>query len=279
MVLNTPVLLGLGLLFIAFCFRLTDIFILKLDERWGEILLSKALGFALVAAVVFLGRRTWKDIGIHTKNIGIVVATTCGLTTLAFLLGYSLEIVLSLRMGHQTRFFFAAIDPKALVNGGFVFGSWLIFGNIVNVFMEEGLFRGVLSGLFRRRMGLWKTNFFQAILFAAWHLPWALKLYVSGRIQSPGEICLAVVSNFLPMLLMGLVWGYMYLKSGNLYFSIVDHFLTNSLLNLFHIQSGGELDNMIAIRMTVYTIISVVEMFFVKKIADKYQLPEVVPWE
>jgi hypothetical protein len=41
-----PILTGIVLLLIALGFRLVDIFILRLDERLGEIVLSKALGFA-----------------------------------------------------------------------------------------------------------------------------------------------------------------------------------------------------------------------------------------
>lgn len=43
-----PVLTGILLMLVALVFRLTDIFILRLDERLGEIILSKSLGFLLV---------------------------------------------------------------------------------------------------------------------------------------------------------------------------------------------------------------------------------------
>lgn len=43
--LQKPILTGIILMLIALCFRLTDIFVHRLDDRWGEIILSKALGF------------------------------------------------------------------------------------------------------------------------------------------------------------------------------------------------------------------------------------------
>lgn len=46
--LEHPIVTGLVLLLIALGFRIMDIFIFRLDERLGEIILSKSLGFALV---------------------------------------------------------------------------------------------------------------------------------------------------------------------------------------------------------------------------------------
>lgn len=48
-----PVLTGLLLMLVALVFRLTDIFILRLDELLGEIILSKSLGFLLVLFFVW----------------------------------------------------------------------------------------------------------------------------------------------------------------------------------------------------------------------------------
>ncbi len=42
--MGQPVATALGLLLVALLFRLPDIFIYRLDERWGEIILSKAAG-------------------------------------------------------------------------------------------------------------------------------------------------------------------------------------------------------------------------------------------
>ena len=97
--LENPILVGLGLLLIALAFRLLDIFALRLDERLGEIILSKSLGFILVV----------------------------------------------------------------------LFALWLLMGNIINSFMEEGLFRGVMIRLFGRALSLSQANWLQSFLFASWH--------------------------------------------------------------------------------------------------------------
>jgi membrane protease YdiL (CAAX protease family) len=120
-------------------------------------------------------------------------------------------------MGQAPRLMFAAIDPKAGVAGGALFALWLVAGNVVNSFMEEGLFRGVMLNLNRLRLTLAKANGLQALLFGAWHLVWVIKWYQTGVVSTPGEISLGVVANFLPQICLGLVWGYAYLKTGNLW--------------------------------------------------------------
>jgi uncharacterized protein len=48
-----PIFTGIILMLIALSFRLIDIFVLRLDERLGEIILSKALSFCLVLGFVW----------------------------------------------------------------------------------------------------------------------------------------------------------------------------------------------------------------------------------
>ena len=60
----------------------------------------------------------------------------------------------------------SAIDPKTGLSGGLLFGLWLIFSNLFNLGMEEGLFRGVMLRHFLVRYSKWGAIFLQAILFS-----------------------------------------------------------------------------------------------------------------
>lgn len=271
-----PILAGLALLAIALLFRLIDIFVLRLDERLGEIILSKVLGFGLVVLFLWLTGRMLRDIGLHSRGLVPSLFIGTSVTLLALVVGYTSELLV-LR-GSNASLQFAAIDPKAGVAGGLLFALWLVLGNFVNSFMEEGLFRGVMIPLFRTRLSFWQTNWLQAILFGAWHLPWALKWYQTGRIETPGEITMGVVINFLPQILLGLVWGYMFLKTGNLWTPWIAHTLTNSTLNLLHTVTEGGLDGGISLRMTAYSIVALLGMLLVKYLAKRFALPEVRPW-
>ncbi len=272
-----PILVSLALLSIALIFRLVDIFVLRLDERIGEIILSKALGFALVLFFLWLAGKKMRDIGLHSKRLGpaLFIGSVVALTGL--IMGYIVEITVA---GGNTSLQFAAIDPKANVSGGLLFALWLVLGNFINSFMEEGLFRGVMIPLFRTRLSLWQTNWLQAVLFGAWHLPWALKWYQTGKIETPSEIIMGIVSNFLPQVLLGLVWGYMFLKTGNLWAPWIAHTLTNTTLNLLHTVSITEgMDSGIALRMVVYTVTALLGMLLVKYFAKRFSLQEIQPWK
>jgi uncharacterized protein len=63
-----PVLTGILLMLIALGFRLIDIFVLRLDERLGEIILSKALGFGLVLLFVWAIGKKLSSIGFHAGD-------------------------------------------------------------------------------------------------------------------------------------------------------------------------------------------------------------------
>jgi membrane protease YdiL (CAAX protease family) len=248
-----------------------------LDELLGEIILSKALGFAVVVLFLWLAGRKLRDIGLHSRGLATSLLIGASLTMLALVVGYAVELlVLS---GSSPSLQFAAIDPKAGVSGGLLFALWLVLGNFVNSFMEEGLFRGVMIPLFRTRLSFWQTNWLQAVLFGAWHLPWALKWYQTGRIETPGEIAMGVVVNFLPQILLGLVWGYMFLKTGNLWTPWIAHTLTNSTLNLLHTVTADGMDGGISLRMTAYSIVGLLGMILVKYLVKRYALAEVSPWK
>jgi len=276
--LEKPILTSLVLMFIAVCFKLVDHFVLRLDERLGEIILSKSLGFILVVLFVWLAGRKLKDIGLHAKLFGHSILISVIVMTIAFLVGYGVGYIIQFQNQAQPGLLLDAIDPKVGVYGGLLFGLWLVFGNCINSFMEEGLFRGVMIRLFRVRLSFWGTNWLQASLFGIWHLPWALKYYLMGTIKTPEEILFAVFSNSIPQLLMGLVWGYLYLKTDNLWSAWTAHFLTNSVSNLLHITSSNGLDSDFAIRMSVIVVVAMLGMFLIRYMADKFQMSEVKPW-
>ena len=274
--LEKPILTCLVLLAIAFFFKWVDTFVLRLDERLGEIILCKALGFVMVIVFVWACGRKLQDIGLHSRQLGPSLLIGIVVAVITLVVSYGVEFVAQL--SKQPVLHFEAIDPKAGVTGGFLFVLWMILGNIVNSFMEEGLFRGVMARLFRVKLSFWWANLLQAFLFGIWHLPWVLKWMQTGRIEEQGGIAAAAFGQFMPMLLIGLVWGYFYLKTGSLWVSWVFHFLNNSVLNLLHITTTDGLDSGSAMRGPVCLIVALLSMFLVKILAERFQMPEVKPW-
>jgi membrane protease YdiL (CAAX protease family) len=274
--LEKPILTGLVLLAIAFFLKWIDTFVLRLDERLGEIILCKTLGFVMVIVFVRATGRSLRDIGLHSRRLGPSLLIGVVITVIALVAGYGIEFAVQLQ--RQPVVHFEAIDPKAGVTGGWLFVLWMIFGNLVNSSMEEGLFRGVMGRLFRVKLSFWKANTLQAFLFAIWHLPWVLKWVQTGQIKAHGGLFFATLWQFLPMLLVGLAWGYFYLKTGSLWVPWVAHVLNNTTLNLLHITTVDGLDSGMVIRGPVILTVTLLSMVLVKVLAGRFHMPEVKPW-
>ena len=64
------ILVPLMLLFIAVIFKILDVFVLRLDELLGEIILSKSIGFLLVIAYLWVVGKSVTAIGLHGRAAG-----------------------------------------------------------------------------------------------------------------------------------------------------------------------------------------------------------------
>ena len=276
--LEKPIFTALVLMAIALFFKWIDTFVLRLDERWGEIILSKSLGFVLVIVFVWLAQHRLRDIGLHSKRIGQSLLIGASVPIVAFLIGYGVEYLLAVQQASEPRFLFAALDNKMGVTGGYLFALLLVVGNFINSFMEEGLFRGLMIPLFLKKLSFVRTNWLQAFLFGAWHLMWVFKYYQLGTVRTTGEIMMSTFMNFAPQLLMGLVWGYMYYKTQSLWAPWISHVITNSTLNLLHINTLQGMDSGMMIRMPIFTILALLSMFVVRFLAEKFRMVEVKPW-
>ncbi|MGD2158779.1 MAG: type II CAAX endopeptidase family protein [Anaerolineales bacterium] len=276
--LAKPILVCVVLFIIATSFRWIDSFVLRLDERIGELILTKSLGFALVLAFVWVTGQKIKDIGLHSKFLrqSLLIGTLT--SVVAYFFGYGVEVLLALQSGTQPKFQFGAIDPKIGVSGGILFALFLLVGNMINSFMEDGLFRGVMGRLARVRFGFWKTNWFQAFMFGIWHLPWVMKYYLLGEINTSGELFTQIAFNSLPQLLIGVVYGYMYLKTNSLWAPWLAHTISNSASNFVHVTTTEGMDPGLPVRMSVYLVVMLVSLIWVRRVTQKHQIPEVKPW-
>jgi membrane protease YdiL (CAAX protease family) len=277
--LERPILVIFVLFIVALFFRWIDGFVLRLDELVGELILTKSLGFVMVLCFLWLTRRKVKDIGLHSSFLRQSLLIGITTTIAGFIVGYGVEMFIATQQGKQPSLIFGAIDSKMGVTGGMLFALWLLFGNMVNSLMEEGFFRGVVGRLARLRYKFWGANWFQAFVFSLWHLPWVVKYYQIGQIETPGEIASSIFMHSFPQLFIGIVYGYLYLKTNSLWVPWIAHVISNSVSNFVHVSTADGLDLLMPLRMTIYLVVMLLSLFWVKKIAEKYQMPEVKPWE
>jgi len=280
--LKHPIQISLMLFIIVLVFRVIEIFVLRLDEAWGEISVSKFLGFFVIIAYLWLVKRRMRDIGFHSDNLlkSIWMAIAVIIITLAF--SYFAEWIYLAMRGFQTSFTLSpmshSLNPEFAVQGGFLFGLWLIIGNIMNSFMEEGLFRGVMITHFRMRLSFWKSNFLQAFLFGFWHIVWPIKSYLIGQMSALQATTIATGYVFISGII-GLVWGYLFLKTNNLWAPWFAHTINNSTFNLLHIVTAQGLDSGFMIRMGVFPFIALLTLPLIKWMAERYQMPDLKRWD
>jgi membrane protease YdiL (CAAX protease family) len=273
-----PVLTGILLMLFVFIFRFVDIFVLRLDERLGEIILSKALGFCIVLIFLWAIGKNLVSIGFHGKRLGTSFLIGVLITVLPFTAAYAVELLFFQQSNQDPRLMLSAIDPKGGVTGGLLFALWLVIGNIVNSFMEEGLFRGVMLNLNRMRLSFVKSNWLQAGLFGVSHLVWVVKWYLTGIVSTHSELSFAIVANFLPQICLGLVWGYAYLKTNNLWTAWIAHTLTNTTLNFLHVATMDDMNAGMSIRLGTFCIVSLLMIFLIRYISNQRKLPEFTVW-
>jgi uncharacterized protein len=95
----------------------------------------------------------------------------------------------SLRLGFQGN----AILPNTALQGGIAFGALLIGGHVLNSFMEESLFRGLMISHFLLRMSFARANVLQASLFGLWHVVWPLRAWMDGDMNALAATAAALI--------------------------------------------------------------------------------------
>jgi len=255
-----PLSVCIALYLLCYAFRLWEYFVLKTDESViGENFIHKACGIVVIFAALFASGLHWRDIGFtragRLKNIGLGLALGAGFYTIA----YTAECIVLYVQGASpsltiTSGGFSLVNSTEFVSVGI--GVILLF-NVLNVWMEEGLFRGLFTRLLRERYEFKTVIFITALLFGLWHLVMPLRSFIEGQMK------------FVPMLLLGagyvaltFVYGLkmslLYRMTGSLWAGLAEHFFNNSVINIVHVVSSMGSDHLQVVRIVTAQLLSFV---------------------
>jgi membrane protease YdiL (CAAX protease family) len=277
--IDRPILVMLSLYIIAWIIKIIDTFIFRLDELIGEAILTKALGFLLIAVYVWVAGRKLSDIGFRVKNLGIsLVLTLVGFVSI-YALAFSSQLIILRASGAEADIVFSAVDPRTGLSGGLLFGLWLVFSNLINSAMEEGLFRGLMLRHFLARSGIWGAIFLQAALFSLWHLSWPLRHLLDGQVTS-GQVAFEAFGLTLSTLISGVVYGYFYFRTNNLWGPFIAHTINNSIFNVLFIRSAaGVQSGLEYIPFALIFLIGHLLMIpIIAVVANRMKISGVKPW-
>ena len=139
--------------------------------------------------------------------------------------------------------------------------------NIINVWMEEGVFRGLFSSLLEDRMSFIGATIFIALLFGIWHWVMPLRDYLEGR-SSIGNLLIMGIGYIVLAGIMSIKWSILYKITGSLWMGLGDHLFNNVIVtNLVHVISENEADSMQIVRILIGQLMSfIIVMIYYKKV-------------
>lgn len=257
--LKAPILSCSLIFIICSVARLIEYFYIRTDETFlSENFLHKLFGILLLWGVLSICKLRWKDIGFSSDGTvsGIGKGLLFGLVCSVF--AYTIEcIVLLFLHGNVHLSFYASgfslTNEKVSQAGILLILSSVLF-NLINVWMEEGVFRGlftkILEGISYR-----KSLFFIAFLFGIWHLVMPLRDYLQGESSLVNLIVMGIGYVILAGM-MSIKWSLLYKMTGSLWFGLGDHFFNNLASNLVHVVSNSEADSLQIVRILLWQLLS-----------------------
>lgn len=149
-----------------------------------------------------------------------------------------------------------SLTGSQIKNTGFVFFLLCILFNVVNVLMEEGVFRGLFIKTLSDTKPFMQANFIAALLFGIWHIVMPIRSYVN-REMSFAAMVLMSIGYIILAGVMGVKWGLLYRMTGNIWVGLSEHLFNNTVAtNILHVVSLNGADELQIVRIMVAQIIS-----------------------
>jgi membrane protease YdiL (CAAX protease family) len=274
--LARPIVVSLVFFLAVIALRSVDLFVLRLDELPDKTIVSKVLGLILVLGYLRVLQKPISSIGLHSRNFdrAFLIGGLSLLILYAAL--YGVQFYRQSTAGETPRLVFGAINKETGAMGGLFFTLFYLFGQIVNAFMEEGIFRGVMLPHLMRRFSFWQANALQAFLFGLAHLVWPLSSWVRG--QATAEEAIAGAASLLVATTVGgLVFGYLYYRTDSLWTSVFAHFIDNVVGLFFHIQIANRLNAETDILMLA-SLGFIALVLLARIVAKRFNLPALEAW-
>lgn len=249
--------------------RVIEIIFVKTDQTWvGENILHKICCILLIWIVLdTLGLR-WSDLGFSKKGAltGLKYGLFLGIST--FFLSYIAEFAILLAMGKHPSLQFYITNfslTQTHANGSSLFAvAVCIIGNIVNVWAEEGLFRGLFRKISMQHDSQKTANLVQALLFGIWHITNVINPVLDGSMN----LAAAAFMGAGYILLSGILayeWGMCAALTGTLWAGASEHLFNNFISNSLHTVTETGADEWMIIRITLSNILSLLFVLAVSR--------------
>ncbi|MEY8388741.1 CPBP family intramembrane glutamic endopeptidase [Oscillospiraceae bacterium 38-13] len=247
----------------TFCLliRFAEYFLIETDKTAiGENVLHKAVGIIILALALKRANLSWSGIGFQRSGFirGILKGLLLG--SVCFAVSYGIELAILTLQGDPAHFELYissfSLTGSQIKNTGFLFFALCVGFNVVNVWMEEGVFRGLFIKTLSAAKPFMTANVIAAFLFGVWHIVMPLRSYVNGE-MSFAAMALMSVGYIILAGIMGIKWGLLTRMTGNLWVGLGDHLFNNTVAtNMLHVVSSTGADELQIVRIMAAQLIS-----------------------
>ena len=267
-----PTNLCMIIFMLCFSVRFVEYFLIETDKTAiGENVLHKVVGIIFLALALKKINLTWRDIGFQRNGFvngilkGLLLGSVCFAVSFGLGNPAHLEIYISS----------FSLTGSQMKNTDFVFFLLCVLFNIVNVWMEEGVFRGLFIKTLSETKPFMQANFIAAFLFGIWHIVMPIRSYANGEMSFAAMVLMGIGYIILAGI-MGIKWGLLYRITGNLWAGLGDHLFNNTVAtNMLHVVSQNGADELQIVRIMAAQIISfafVIAIYYCKKRNAKFPL-------
>lgn len=241
--------------------RLIEYFVIRTDETViSENFLHKLFGVILSALILHWLRSSWQSIGFVRSGMLSGVVKGLALGGCCFTAAYSIECLILYHVNQNVSLAFYisgfSLNGATARHSSVLFLLICIAFNLLNVWMEEGVFRGLFMKILTPKLPFAHAVLLIAFLFGIWHWVMPLRDYMNGnaslanlRVMGIGYIILAGI--------MSIKWSVLYQLTGSLWMGLGDHLFNNVIVtNLLHVISNSEADSMQIVRIMIGQILS-----------------------
>jgi len=257
---KSPLLIVAMVYVVCYAIRMFELLVLRTDQGlFGEAFIHKSVGIVILVLVTQLIGLRLRDIGFEPSKAPKGILLGLGLGLGVFALAYAVEFgILKMQNADPVlRFFVSTYAIDGNIEGVTTLSTvaLCILFNVLNVVMEEGLFRGLFMKLLETRYSFLAANVIASLLFGIWHVALPYRAYMDGSISLEGA-CITVALLSLASFLMGTQLGLISKMSGALWAAMGMHFVNNTIINLLHITTPSGIDAMQSMRISIAQAVS-----------------------
>lgn len=246
--------------------RFVEYFAIRTDKTIvSENFIHKVFGIIILLITLRLCQLTWKNIGFKSENLfknlckGLLLGFCC------FSISYSIEFIVNLIQNKNPQFVIYAsgfsISGEQVQQTGITFIILCILFNIINVWMEEGVFRGLFLNILESKYSFLVANIISAILFGVWHWVMPMRSYIDGESSLPNLLVMGIGYIILAGV-MSIKWSILYKMTGTLWVGLGDHLFNNIIAtNLLHVVSNTGSDELQIVRIMIAQILSFIIVY------------------